>query len=212
MGQLSSTVTDEVGCKENSKYILNEITGNLHPATDIEKAMCCKCKQTKRVDIGIQVMTTNLTVTPTNSKAGTATNGDVTLYTEHDMHTNDNVTAENSSGSELGESDMPRSNGATPENGSCENSSNVTHVSPSGEKEIIDRNTNITDASKCKDNETASDLFKKNCQTELLDDTMMTNLVDKLHAYDCLQDFANLVKLLANRIMSSLINSILVMP
>ena len=53
MGQLSSTVTDEFGCKENSKYVLNETTGNLHPATDIEKAMCSKCKQTKRVDKGI---------------------------------------------------------------------------------------------------------------------------------------------------------------
>ena len=145
MSQLSSTVTDEVGCKENSKYILNEITGNLHPATDIEKAMCCKCKQTKRVDIGIQITTTNVSVTPTNSKAGTATNGDVTPYTEHDTHTNDNVTAENSSGSVPCESDMPTSNGATPENGSCENTSNVTHGSTSGEKEITDGNTNITD-------------------------------------------------------------------
>ena len=71
--------------------------------------------------------------------------------------------------------------------------------------EIIDGDTNITDASKCKDNETASDLFKKNCKTELLDYTMMTNLVDKLHAYDCLQDFVNLVKLLASGIMSPLI-------
>ena len=77
-------------------------------------------------------MTTNLTVTPTNSKAGTATNGDVTPYSEHDMHTNEVVTAENNSESELGESDLPRSNGATPENGSCENSSNVTHGSTSG--------------------------------------------------------------------------------
>ena len=34
---------------------------------------------------------------------------------------------------------------------------------------------------------------------------MMTNLVDKLHAYDCLQDFVNLVKLLENGIMSPLI-------
>ena len=32
----------------------------------------------------------------------------------------------------------------------------------------------------------------------------MTNLVEKLHAYDCLQDFVNLVKLLANGIMSPL--------
>ena len=159
----------------------------------------------KRVDIGIQVMTTYLTVTPTNSKAGTATNGDVRLCSEHDMHTNDNVTAENSSGSEPGESDTPRSNGATPEKGSCENSSNVTHGSTSGEKEIIYGNTNSTDASKYKDNESASDLFKKNCKTELLDYTMMTNLVDKLHAYDCLQDFVNLVKLLANRCISPLI-------
>ena len=211
MGQLSSTVTDEVGCKDNSKYILNEITGNSHPATDIEKAMCCKCKQTKRVDIGIQVTTTNVSVTPKNSKAGTATNGDVTPYTEHDMHTNDNVTAENSSGSVPCEIDMPTSNGATPENGSCENSSNVTCESTHGEKEVIDGNTNITDSLKCKDNETARDLFKKNCKTELLDDTMMTNLVDKLHAYDCLQDFVNLVKLLANGIVTS-DNSILAMP
>ena len=91
--------------------------------------------------------------------------------------------------------------GATPENGSCENTSNVTHGSTSGEKEITDGNTNITDSLKCKDNETASDLFKKNCKSEYLDDTKMTNLVDKLHAYDCLQDFVNLVKLLANGIM-----------
>ena len=87
-------------------------------------------------------MATNVTVTPTNSKAGTATNGDVTLYNKHDTHTNDNVTAENSSGSVPCETDTPTSNGATPENGSCENTSNVTDESTSGEKEIIDGNSN----------------------------------------------------------------------
>ena len=106
MAQLPSSVTDEVGSKENSKYILNDITGNLHPATEIEKGMCCKCKQTEKVDIGVQVMTTNDTVTPTNSKAATVINVDVTPFREHDMHTNDNVTAENTSRSDPGESDM----------------------------------------------------------------------------------------------------------
>ena len=96
---MTSTLTDVVAAKENSKYILNEITGNLHPTTDIERAMCCKCKQIQKVHIGIQVTTTNLTVTPTNTNYLTATNEYETAYCEHDTHTNGNETDENSMGS-----------------------------------------------------------------------------------------------------------------
>ena len=47
--------------------------------------------------------------------------------------------------------------------------------------------------------------FKDTCKEDLLNEGLMTKLVDKLHANNCLQDFVNLVKLLANGIMLPMI-------
>ena len=47
--------------------------------------------------------------------------------------------------------------------------------------------------------------FKDTCKEDLLNEGLMTKLVDKLHANNCLQDFVNLVKLLANGTMSPMI-------
>ena len=93
----------------------------------------------------------------------------------------------------------------TPRNATYDNTSDVTDASTNGHQEIIDGNSNITQSSSSNDNETPSDLFKQNCKSGLLNETMMTNLIDKLNAYDCLQDFVNFVKLLAREIMSPLI-------
>ena len=47
--------------------------------------------------------------------------------------------------------------------------------------------------------------FKDTCKQDPLNEGLMTSLLDKLHASNCLQDFVNLVKLLANGIMSPMI-------
>ena len=43
-----------MGTKSND-FILNEITGNLHPANDIQNLPLCKCSEIVQVDVGIQV-------------------------------------------------------------------------------------------------------------------------------------------------------------
>ena len=86
MVKLKSALNYEVPNKETSKYILNEITGNLHPASEIEKAMSCKYKQIQKVDVGIQATTVNYTVTPKNSEASTLENVEVTHFSQDDTH------------------------------------------------------------------------------------------------------------------------------
>ena len=197
-------------------FILNEITGNLHVANEIQILPLCKCSQIVHVDVGIQVATigaadiniddvtpdaclcNGLNVTHKNAtQESNVTHQNGTHYyniTHINGTQDDDVTPENSTHENVTQKDY-----VTPEHAIHQN------VTPDNSALLSDTGTQEHGSSSNDDIVNKPLTFKDACKEDLLNEGLMMSLVDKLHANNCLQDFVNLIKLLASGLMSPMI-------
>ena len=183
---------------KSKHFILNEKTGNLHPANEIQNVLSCKCSQIVQVHVGIQIATIGA------ADIDNVTPATCLCYAPDVTHEND--TQENTV--------MPK-NATHDNNVTHENCTQEDDVTPekSTHENVTGDNCPMKSDRGTEENGTSSNngivnkplTFKDTCKEDLLNEGLMTKLVDKLHANNRLQDFVNLVKLLANGIMSPMI-------
>ena len=192
-----------MGTKSND-FILNEIPGNLHTVNEIQIIPVCKCSQIVHVDVGIQVATIG---------AADINSDDITPDTclcNCPNVTHENGTQESNVRHENGthENNVPHQNGTQDDDVTPEN---ATHQNVTPDNSALWSDTGTQEHGSSSNNGIVNKplTFKETCKEDLLNEGLMTSLVDKLHANNCLQAFENLVKLLARGLMSPMITAFL---